>query len=382
MSVVNEVLHSREAKRDINTAGTAAGRELLRPNYQRQNRIKKLTVYELPPLPDSSRVTNLQKEENHDLKAFAESGTLNRLSALRLQSMSANREKEAGSEVSVNISPADKTEKIYRAEKGKAEKDKSEKDKTEKIYRAEICKEEKGKTEKDKTEKDKAEEDKTEKDKAEKVYRVEKDKEEKDKTKKDSGEKDKREEDAGEEGRGMRTPDFTVFSPGSNGSIRRLTGFPYGSKEAVCLGMRESCRISQLFAVDKILCRLPALDFSVKWSPASGEPFVFQAAGTKDMMQVAADILNRLQDERSGIRLAEPPTPYLKKLLNNSADAIGTIEGVHYTRLLPLAAAYLERHGDNMAELQIFGNYLIVAGQPEEVREILKSMESACVEIC
>jgi hypothetical protein len=168
--------------------------------------------------------------------------------------------------------------------------------------------------------------------------------------------------------------DFTVCSIGNNQNLKRLFGFPYSTKDAACIGMQENCYITQLFTINEILSSIPALDFTVKWSLNYGEPFVFQAIGTMDWMETAAEILNKKCIQKQEILMVQKPGNYLKKTLNNSTDAFGTIEGVHYAKLLSYVADYNKRHKECMVEYQIFGSYLIVSGQIDEVQQVLQSM--------
>jgi hypothetical protein len=169
--------------------------------------------------------------------------------------------------------------------------------------------------------------------------------------------------------------DFMYFTVGNNNRLKRLVGFPYSNKEAACMGMQESCYIKQLFAVDEILRKFPALDFSVKWSVEQNEPFVFQAIGTTDMMKTVEELLNQSCIEQREMQIVDQPTPYLKKILNISADAIGTIEGVHYAKLVPKAVSYLNQNPESMVECHLLGRYLIFCGQLLEVQQVLESLK-------
>lgn len=166
--------------------------------------------------------------------------------------------------------------------------------------------------------------------------------------------------------------DFNVCSFGNNKQLKRLLGFPYSSNETACIGMQENCFLSQLFAVNEVLNRMPALDFSIQWSLNNGDPFVFQAIGSQDNMNTAANILNSSCIKTKGILMVKQSSAYLKKRLNNSANTIGTIEGVPFAKLLPSVAAYSREHPDCMLEYQIFGSYLLASGQAEEVEQFLK----------
>jgi hypothetical protein len=168
--------------------------------------------------------------------------------------------------------------------------------------------------------------------------------------------------------------DFSCFSIEDNPNLKRLAGFPYSNGKAACVGMQEGCFINQVFAVDEILRQLPSLDFTVKWPGGRGEAFTFQAVGSADEMERVQTLLNQQCTCRKEIRLVSQPTAYLQKLLNYSADTIGTIEGVPYTKLLPQAADYFRKHPDSMLDCRIFGSYLLFGGQYSQVQAILQSM--------
>lgn len=172
----------------------------------------------------------------------------------------------------------------------------------------------------------------------------------------------------------VQAADFAVLSLRECKNIKRLLDFPYSQKEAVCLGMQKSCHISQVFAVDEILKNNPSLDFTVKWSLNDCEPFVFQAVGTREQMQAAAELLNRRCFKKREAVIVSQPTAYLRKILNTSGAAIGTIEGLSYTGMLPGVADYCEKHKDCTAEYQICGSYLLISGSLHEVQELLQSL--------
>lgn len=168
-----------------------------------------------------------------------------------------------------------------------------------------------------------------------------------------------------------RNSDFSNFLL-CNNNLRRLVGFPYSNQEAACMGEQESCFINQLFTVDEILRQFPALDFNIKWSPYEKEPFIFKAVGTMSMMKTVQELLNQYCINKREIRIIKQPTVYLKKVLNLSAETIGTIEGVHYAKLIPQIADYLMQHTNSLVECNILGSYLLLSGPLTEVQEILE----------
>lgn len=150
--------------------------------------------------------------------------------------------------------------------------------------------------------------------------------------------------------------------------------FPYLHGEAACIGYISTGNIRSLFEIADILEDMKIRDYNLKWSFAENQPLTFCAVGKEERMKNLSEKLNRIEPLKQGICISEKTGSVLRKYLNVTSMAVGTIEGKNYIELFPKVAAYFQTNKDEILECKIMGSYLFVMGEKESVEKALRAL--------
>lgn len=186
------------------------------------------------------------------------------------------------------------------------------------------------------------------------------------------------------EEKGMKPFDYTVPDKNSgyfcfanlNQDKRLLKAleFPYLHGEAACIGYIPTGNIRSLFEIADVLEDMKILDYNLKWSFAENQPLTFCAVGKEERMKTLSEKLNRIEPLKQGICISEKTGGVLRKYLNVTSMAVGTIEGKNYIELFPKLTAYFQTNKDEILECKIIGSYLFVLGEKGSVEKALHAL--------
>ncbi|MBA9088101.1 hypothetical protein FHR92_004597 [Fontibacillus solani] len=145
----------------------------------------------------------------------------------------------------------------------------------------------------------------------------------------------------------------------------------------------EQCLPSQLLIYDKLVSTT-SLENEVKWSKDSGSEFFVRLSGSEQdapiMMSVLKQWQNRhkqLTERAIAFHESLQPSPRVTKLLGIApGEALTVVEGLSRLRSIALLDRCFKHGLSSRLRYRIENRYLIVTGEPDEIREASSVMLS------